>query len=505
MAESLYGLLQNTAQDHGWRAAVSFRGSQVSYAELLDRADRLAALLAAHGAGPGCHLAFSFVKSVDALAALFAAIRTGATYVPLDPAWPVERQAMICEDAGIEIWLGSKPPGFSGIRVAFVSSPGECGAKVVALSDARTSAAATSDPREASHDISNVLYTSGSTGRPKGVQITTRSLSHFSHWVVKSFDLSPEDRVANHAPYQFDLSTLDIFAAVRAGATMCPVPEGTKMIPYQMTRFIGEERITIWYSVPSALQMIQSHLSKHDLSSLRHVFFAGEVMPKPAIKALACALPQAALTNLYGPTETNVCTFHRVGPDDLACDDPLPIGLPIDDTRVWIVDEGYRPLEGCATGELLVAGPTVTAGYLGDSRLTGERLVAAPDGEGRAYTTRDCVTRRPDGVLLFNGRTDRMFKCYGYRVEPGEIEAALCRHSLVKEAAVIPVPAPSVGGHLIKACVARRPEAPITEAELVSFCRDRLPAYMIPQMWQFWDELPRTDRGKVDLYALERS
>ena len=399
---------------------------------------------------------------------------------------------MICEDARIEIWTGSRPPSaIHDFRAVVLSQPEQSEAH--RLDEGQRETPLTGEAPPPVNDLVNILFTSGSTGRPKGVEITGLSLLHYSKWVVDYFGLTCEDVVANHAPYNFDLSTLDIFAAVRTGAAMCPVPERLKMFPYQMAKFIADEKITTWYSVPSALIMMQlrGKLGEHDLSALKHIIFAGEVMPKPALQEIAKMLPRATYTNLYGPTETNVCTYHRVNADDLASDSPVPIGVPISDTRIWISEDG----------ELLVAGPTVTTGYFGDAAKTAERLIAAPDGVGAAYRTGDRVKQRPDGVLMFEGRLDRMIKCRGYRIEPGEIEAALCRHPAVKEVAVVAIADP-VFGNRLKAGIAARDGVSPREDDLRQFCQTHLPPYMLPDVWEFFASLPRTDREKIDLVAL---
>jgi len=502
MNESLYSLLQDAARRHADRSAVEFAGERLTYAELVDRADRLGTLFADHGVQPGERAAFVFRKSIDAIVALFALIRCGATYVPLDPAWPQSRIEAICNKANIDFWIGSGPPPESlTFRAAFASDAGESEtAPIEAAREHPPSQAAPSPPADG---IANVLYTSGSTGEPKGVQITARSLLHFSSWAVAQFGLIPEDRLANHAAYNFDLSTLDIFAAVRAAACMLPVPETTKMLPYQAAKFIADRSVSIWYSVPTALAMMQEKLAAHDVSCLRHVIFAGEVMHKSTLRELARRLPQSTLTNLYGPTETNVCTFYRVQPEDLDSDEPLPIGRPISETRLWIVDEEGRAIEGTEPGELLVAGPTVSNGYFGDAELTRRKLVPAPDGAGMAYRTGDRVSRGADGNLLFHGRIDRMLKCRGHRIEPGEIEASICTHPAVLEAAVIGSDDPQSGVQLV-AHVATPSSHKLTAAELAAHCRQRLPQYMIPDQWQISDALPHTDRGKIDLQALAR-
>jgi amino acid adenylation domain-containing protein len=496
MAETLYDLLRQAAERAPDHPAISFQGREVTYGQMLEDSDRTASLLAEQGAAPGRRVAFCFRKSPEALIALFAIIRTGAAYVPLDPAWPAERQQTVCQEAGIELWVGNVQPGFPGLRHTVLATP-ESGFPPRGLPRA---AAERGEPERG---VANILYTSGSTGRPKGIEITTLSLLHFSQWAVDYFEIGPADRVANHAPYNFDLSTLDIFAAVRAGATMCPVPEEVKVLPYQMARFIAQQRITIWYSVPFALIAMLPKLGAHDLSRLRHVIFAGEVMPKPALQELARALPHARFTNLYGPTETNVCTFHGVIPEDLASEESVPIGRAISDTRLWLVDEHGESVPEGTAGELLVAGPTLTTGYFGDAELTARRLVPAPDGDGLAYRTGDLVVPRPDGVLLFRGRIDRMIKCRGYRIEPGEVEAVLGQHPRVREAAVLLAVRPD--GDRLEACLACDPAEQPSETELAEWCQRSLPAYMVPDSWRFFPALPRTDRDKIDLQRLAAS
>jgi acyl-coenzyme A synthetase/AMP-(fatty) acid ligase len=230
------------------------------------------------------------------------------------------------------------------------------------------------------------------------------------------------------------------------------------------------------------------------------ILFAGEVMPKPWLADVARAFPQARLANLYGPTETNVCTWHDVTEADLADPGPLPIGRAIDATRLWIVDplEHDRPTD---EGELLVAGPTVTTGYWGDAAMTATRLVSAPDGHGAAYRTGDRVRRRPDGVLDFLGRVDRMLKVAGYRIEPGEIEHALQTHPAVREAAVLGA-TDDHGATQVAAYIALEPGATVDAGQLSEHCRKSLPPYMTPAAWRFLPELPRGDRGKVDYRAL---
>lgn len=499
MSAALYCLLEKSAAEFPRRPAVSFAGTSLCYSDLLAASGRFAVFLQKYGIAPGCRVAFSFQKSTEALIALFGIIRRGATYVPLDLSWPADRVATICQDADVRLWVGTKPPPTS-VHVPAVTLNAD-GQDATPLHSAFNAPTPTTEPEEPEQDLANVLYTSGSTGRPKGVQITAESLLHFSSWAVDYFGITAADRLSNHAPFHFDLSTFDIFAAIRAGAAICPVPERTKILPYQTAKWIARERISVWYSVPSAWAMMSAKLAEHDLGRLQHVVFAGEVMPQAVLRSLAEAVPRAVLTNLYGPTETNVCTYYRVRPSDLQSDEPLPIGYPISSTRVWVVDEAGNTTTDTSRGELLVSGPTVTSGYLGDPQLTAARLVPAPDERGLAFRTGDAVARRGDGALCFHGRLDRMMKCRGYRIEPGEIEAVLCRHPAVREAAVVPVSAPDFGNR-IKACVAVDSACRAPETELSAFCDAHLPAHMLPDIWSISESLPRTDRGKINFAAL---
>ncbi len=510
--ESLYALLDASARRHPQAVAVDFMGTQMTYRQLASASERVAGFLAGRGIGPGHRVGFYFHKCVDALIALFALIRVGATYVPFDLQAPTARIQAICKQCGIRgIVAGALPDGLRHLDWALVSEPpddedGSFDGELLNLAEALQADPLTEVPAPPPEgDIANILYTSGSTGQPKGVMVTSQSLLHFSAWGVETFGLTPDDRVANHAPYSFDLATFDIFAAVRAGATMCPFPDAARGHPYRTTRFIEQERITVWYSVPwvLVLMVLRGSLASRDLSTLRHVLFAGEVMPPEHLRTWMELAPQARYWNLYGPTETNVCTYHQVVADDLDDPEGIPIGKPIRDTQVWVVDDKDRPLPSGEVGELLVAGPTVFAGYHRDRRASARRLIDAPEGEGKACKTGDRVYQREDDVLVFQGRTDRMVKSRGYRIEPGEIEAAVAEHPSVAEAAVVSVKHLLRGTSLV-GFVSLHDGAELSPGELSAYCREHLPPYMVPNQWAFLDLLPRTPHGKIDLKGLAR-
>ena len=352
-------------------------------------------------------------------------------------------------------------------------------------------------------DIAYLLYTSGSTGSPKGVMLSHRNALSFVDWTVREFALTKEDRLSNHAPLHFDLAVFDIFAAARAAATVVLIPRSVAVFPTELTAFVRAKDITVWYSVPSAVNILtaKSALKAGGLPKLRLVLFAGEVFPIAQLRQAMAVLPGAVFYNLYGPTETNVCTFHRVLrplPEELPS---IPIGIPIGGVELFCrTDEDYVPGRN-RRGELLVHGATVMQGYLGEPEQTAKVLVA-PDParpEIIAYCTGDIVTQDERGEWHFIGRRDSQIKSRGYRIELGEIEAALNAHPLVAECAVVPVPDRKFG-NLIKAHVVTSEK--LSVPDLRTYLRQVLPAYMVPWSFSILEALPRTSTGKIDYQTL---
>jgi acyl-coenzyme A synthetase/AMP-(fatty) acid ligase len=290
----------------------------------------------------------------------------------------------------------------------------------------------------------------------------------------------------------------DLFAAARAGATVVLVPPTASVFPVTLARFIEERAITVWYSVPSALTALalRGGLQGGDLARLRTVLFAGEVFPTKHLRRLMDLLPHAEFFNLYGPTETNVCTYYAVAPLPPEQEEPIPIGRAIDGVEVFVVTDAGTPAPPGEAGELVVRGPTVMQGYWND-RARSERVLrpVPPDGARPAYWTGDLVRERADGELEFLGRRDAQIKSRGHRIELGDIEAALHAHPDVVECAVVPVPDDLVTNR-IKAFVAGRRE--LRNTELAGFCATRVPRYMVPDVFEFREALPKTSTGKID-------
>ena len=356
-------------------------------------------------------------------------------------------------------------------------------------------------------DLAYILYTSGSTGRPKGVMLSHQNALTFVEWCAEEFQVRSEDRLSNHAPLHFDLSVFDVYNALEAGATVYLITEELALFPTSLANFIVEKGITIWYSVPSALMLLLLHarLTQEKLASLRTILFAGEVFPMKYLRQLAEMAPGAELYNLYGPTETNVCTYYKVERERLAGLEKLPIGIACANTDAFAVTDDGRIAARGETGELCVRGPAVTYGYWADVEKTQKMCVPnrfQENFEEKMYRTGDIVTEGEDGNFYFQGRRDSMIKSRGYRIELGEIESALLSHPGVREAAVLAIPDEVVGNRL-RAVVSLHVIDSHKPVDLQQHCATRVPKYMIPEFIDLCGELPKTSTGKIDRVKLK--
>jgi amino acid adenylation domain-containing protein len=354
------------------------------------------------------------------------------------------------------------------------------------------------------NDLAYILYTSGSTGSPKGVMLSHQNAVSFVDWCSETFEPSADDRFSSHAPFHFDLSILDIHVALKHGATLVLVSEDSGKDLMHLADLISRERISIWYSAPSVLSLLAQfgNLSAFDYAPLRLVLFAGEVFPVKHLRTLTERWPKPRYFNLYGPTETNVCTYYEVTlpiPADRTA--PYPIGSVCSHLRAKVIDEAGEGVHPGKEGELCIAGRGVMQGYWGLPEQTARGFLV--DGEAtRWYRTGDVVLESPSGQFTYRGRRDRMVKRRGYRVELGEIESALYHHPRVKEAAVVAV-AEEDSGVRITAFLSTEQSPPPSLIEMKRFCSERLPLYMIPDRFSWHEVLPKTSTDKTDYQRLK--
>ncbi|WP_431037569.1 non-ribosomal peptide synthase/polyketide synthase [Streptomyces sp. P6-2-1] len=468
--------------------ALVFEDTALTYAELDARVDALARTLAARGAGAETTVAVALPRSLALVVTLLAVHRAGAAYLPLDTDHPAERLAHLLDDARPACLVTTEGLALPATAVPRLT----VGPDGAPTHPADAPLPTAPDPRHAAY----VLYTSGSTGRPKGVTVPHAGIANRLRWMQDHYPIGAGDRVLQKTPAGFDVSVWEFFWPLVTGATLVVARPGGHQDPAYLAELIGRERVTTAHFVPSMLRAFLAEPTAAACASLRQVMCSGEALPAPLAARFHEVLPGRRLHNLYGPTEASVdVTAHEVGPGITAT---VPIGRPVRNTRTYVLDAGLRPVPPGVAGELYLAGVQLARGYLGRAALTAERFVADPYGPAgtRMYRTGDLARWNADGELEYLGRTDEQVKLRGFRVEPGEIEAALSRDGGVAHATVV------LREDRLVAYVVPAPGAAVDPAALRAHAAATLPEHMVPAAVLLLDALPLTPNGKLDRRAL---
>ncbi|HEX8189578.1 MAG TPA: amino acid adenylation domain-containing protein [Pyrinomonadaceae bacterium] len=493
----LHQLFEEQATRTPAAVAVVYEEQQLSYGELNGRANRLARHLRGRGVAPGARVGILMERSPEMVAAILATLKAGGAYVPLDAEYPRERLAFMLEDAGVAVLLAQER--LLGVLPAH-------GAQVVCVDTGWEAVAAESgddvESGVAPSDLAYVIYTSGSTGRPKGVMITHRNVVQFVH---ARFDYYREEVRAflllmSHA---FDGSVAGIFWTLCQGGALVLPREGVQHDLNELSALVARHEVSHVITLPSLYALILGETRPDALRGLRAVMVAGDACPRELVESHHRLLPGTRLLNEYGPTEATVWTSVYPCESD-AARAAVPIGRPVANKRVYLLDDGMRPVPVGVAGELYIGGEGLALGYLNRPGLTASSFV--PDAFGgeagaRLYRTGDLCRYLPTGDIEFLGRVDHQVKVRGFRIELGEIESALAQHGAVREALVA---ADEDGGgerRLVAYVVARPGDDPGAD-ELRAFLRTKLPHYMIPSAFVVLDALPLTPNGKIDRRAL---
>ncbi|MFI9366720.1 amino acid adenylation domain-containing protein [Kitasatospora sp. NPDC053057] len=474
-------------------------GVSLSYAELDTRANRLAHLLVSRSVGAGSVVGVCLDRGVDLVVALLAVLKAGGAYLPVDPGYPAERIAVVLEDAAPAAVVTARAFGDvipAAVPVVVVDEPGVV-EELAGLSGTAPGVAVL--PAHPAY----VIFTSGSTGRPKGVVVSHEGIVNRLAWMQERFGLTGADRVLQKTPFGFDVSVWEFFWPLLEGATLVVARPGGHREPEYLAALIGEQGVTTAHFVPSMLEAFLAEPAAAGCGGvLRRVVCSGEALPLHVQQGFFEVFDGVELHNLYGPTEASVdVTAWQCDREQTAV--VVPIGAPVANTRVYVLDDRLRPVPVGVGGELYLAGVQLAHGYVGRSGLTAERFTANPFEPGaRMYRTGDIARWTAEGQLEFLGRADEQVKIRGFRIEPGEVQAVIAAHPQVAQAAVIT--RQDVPGDL--RLVAYLVPDGRCDAELPQSVREfaalRLPEYMVPAAVVVLDELPLTGNGKLDRKAL---
>ena len=494
--KNLFELLRGSVSAYPQRKALEYKDESINYIQLAELSEQIAEKIARSGLKQGFRAGVLMPKCIHSVAVIFAILKSGGAYVPLDIEAPSERNKYIADDCELSILFLPKDSEFKGAE----SSAGikerirleEFDIDILLFSDIKKK---TDSPK----GLAYILYTSGSTGKPKGVMFTHENAMSFINWSSSAFVINENSIMSSHAPFHFDLSIFDLFVSIKHGAALVLIDTKNGKNPRALTHLIEEKKITHWYSTPTILKLMLHYgkIDRYEHASLKYVLFAGEVFPIKPLKQLTEIWPHAQFVNLYGPTETNVCTWYKIPqPVPESRTEPYPIGVTCSHLESKLV---HRQAAG---NELCISGPSVCIGYWRDDEKT-DKSTFYDEGK-RWYSTGDLVAVNDNGEYIYRGRIDRMVKKNGFRVELGEIENILHRMPQVTDAAAISTVDDNMQVR-IKVFIQKKIGADLNTIDLKQFCLGYLPHYMVPDEFIYLQKLPKTSTDKTNYQKLNAS
>ncbi|MEV0642237.1 amino acid adenylation domain-containing protein [Streptomyces sp. NPDC050619] len=507
--DSLHTLMSRWVRETPDAAAVVDESRTLTYGALDAESNRIGRALRTLGLRPDDRVCLLVPKSALAVSAILGVLKAGGVYVPLDGAGPAARTAKVIRDS-MPQWI-IVHPAFDALVEECRSELGDdLPGQVFSL---RQDELVTLDsaPLPASQPPSGlayIIFTSGSTGVPKGVQITHAGAVHFIRWLVDHFGIGPEERLSGHPPFHFDLSVLDVFGALAAGAELRLVPEAANFLPHRTASFIRDHRLTQWTSVPSVLTWMERRdaVRPGDFPDLRRIICSGDVLPTSVVAYWLRRLPHITIVNTWGATETSVLSsFHELREAPADPQVPIPIGKAVPGEELAVLrPDGSRAAVG-EDGDLCIAGPGLSPGYWRDPEKTARafRYFPTANGQRRWYITGDHGHVDESGTFHFHGRADRQVKSRGFRIELDEVAVAVNALPDVAEAAVVALPVAGMEGSQLHAACTLRTGVAKEPAGLRDALLKRLPEYMVPVRWHFVDEVPKSPNGKIDNRAVE--
>ncbi len=474
--------------------AVEQGDESINYKDLNHKAGLLADYLNKNLPSKNPRIGLLLPKSIATVISIFGVLKSGGAYVPLDFEAPAKRNSYIAKNCKLDAIITLKKTDYQGFTENFIKHEINDPRIIIYLIDKTESGR----NEMVFPELAYILNTSGSTGHPKAVLFNDQNAISFIEWCNNTFEADQNSVFSSHAPFHFDLSILDLFFSVSNGAKLILIDSKTAKNPRALTHLIAEKKITHWYSTPTILKLILNYgkPERYDYSSLKYVLFAGEVFPIEPLRKLTELWPDKIFYNLYGPSETNVCTYFKI-PLPIESDQthPFPIG------KVCEHLDAYLLLNQNKSNELCISGPSVCLGYLNEDQKA-EHSFFEKNGK-RWYKTGDIVTIDKENNFFFMGRADRMIKKNGFRIELDEVENCFHNHPEISDAAVLSL-TKEQGEVTIKAFLQKKENSSVSSDVMRNYCLEILPEYMLPDRIQFLGNIPKTSTDKTDYQKLTK-